>query len=56
MWKTGKNNILNNVDYLWKKINADDLSDNISEVIPRLTINDANSDLRMRSGVNDVKC
>ena len=42
MWKTGKNVILNNVDYLWKRINADILSDNISEVILSVAIKDAN--------------
>ena len=51
MWKRGKNVILNNVDYPWKRINVDVLSDNISEVIPSATIKDANAacNLRMRS-------
>ena len=43
MWKRSKNVILNNVDYLWKRINADVLSDNISELIPSVTIKDANA-------------
>ena len=43
MWKTGKNVILNNVDHLWKRINADVLSDNISEVIPSVTIRDVHA-------------
>ena len=34
MWKTGKNIILNNIDYLWKTIDTAILSDNISEVYP----------------------
>ena len=41
MWKTGKNVILNNVDYLWKTIDKAILSDNISEVAPSVTIKDA---------------
>ena len=37
-----QNVILNNVDYLCKWINAEVLSGNISEVVLRVTINDAN--------------
>ena len=43
MWKTGKNVILNNADYLWKTIDTATLSDNISEVVPSVTIKDANT-------------
>ena len=39
----GKNVILNNVDYLCKRIIVDVLSDNISEVIPSVTIKDASA-------------
>ena len=40
MWKTGKNIILNNVDYLWKTINTAVSSVNILEGV---TIKDANT-------------
>ena len=43
MWKTGKNVILNNVDYLWKTKDTTFLSDNISEVVLSATIKDANA-------------
>ena len=33
--KTGKNIILNNVDYLWKTIDTAILSDKFSEVVPQ---------------------
>ena len=42
MWKPGKNVILNNVDFPWKT-NTAVLSDNISKVVPSVTIKDANA-------------
>ena len=39
----GQNVILNNVDYLWKGINAKVLSGNISEVVLSVTIKDENT-------------
>ena len=38
-----QNVVLNNVDYLWKTINPTVLSDNISKVVPSVTIKDANA-------------
>ena len=45
MWKTGKNItcILKDVDYLWKTMDTAVLSDNISKVVPNVTIQVANA-------------
>ena len=43
MWKTGKNVIFDNVDYLWKTKDTAILSDNILDVVPSVTIKDANA-------------
>ena len=43
MWKTGKNVILNNVDYLCKGIKDEVLRGNILEVVLSVTIKDANT-------------
>ena len=52
MWKT-QNFMLNNVDYFCKRIKAEVLSGNISEVVLSVIIKDANT---VAIWVDDLKC